>query len=50
MHCAIVKLLFNAINVQLIGIKYNLMGTFWRRGGYFYHFAYQTVDYSDKDD
>jgi len=42
--------LYNAINVQFIGIKYNLMGTFWPQVGYFYHFTYQTVDYSHKDD
>jgi len=42
--------LYVAINVQLSGIKYNVIGTFWRRGGYFYHFAYQTVDYIHKDD
>lgn len=46
-HYGIVK--FFAINVQLIGIKYNLIGIFWWWGGYFYHFACQTVDYLHKN-
>jgi len=28
-HCGIVKFLYVAINVQLSGIKYNVIGTFW---------------------